>query len=275
MPARTWEEAVCALRDSPGSQDTVRHSYLDDPVEEAAKRFYLSEEWRHTRTLLAPRLPGRAVELGAGRGIASYALARENCNVVAVEPDGSDLVGRGAIARLQRLVPGKIDICAEFAEDLSLPGQTFDIAYARAVLHHARNLDRLCQQVARVLKPGGLFLAVREHVVSDEEQLRSFLDAHPLHKYYGGENAYSHRRYRHAIANAGFRIVRTFRHWDTPINYYPGSRHALFERRLGRRIAGAIYERRLLECAIGRVASLLYSAPGRHSAFLAQRMPDS
>ena len=41
---------------------------------------------------MIPRKAGRALDLGAGNGILSYALAREGWSVTAVEPDPSALV---------------------------------------------------------------------------------------------------------------------------------------------------------------------------------------
>ena len=43
---------------------------------------------------------GQALDVGAGRGIASYALAREGFTVTVLEPDDSHLVGAGAIRSL-------------------------------------------------------------------------------------------------------------------------------------------------------------------------------
>lgn len=58
--------------------------------------------------------------------------------------------------------------------------------FARQVLHHARNLEMLCREVSRVLKPHGIFIATREHVISKPEDLARFLKKHPLHQFYGG-----------------------------------------------------------------------------------------
>ena len=64
----TWEQAVQWLRTQPGEQALVRQCYYDDPLDEAAQRFHNSEEWRATRHLLAHHLPGRVLDVGAGRG---------------------------------------------------------------------------------------------------------------------------------------------------------------------------------------------------------------
>ena len=78
----------------------------------------------------------------------------------------------------------------EFSEGLPFEDGAFDVVFARAVLHHTRDLNDACREMYRVLNPGGLFLGVREHVISREADLARFLEQHPLHRLYGGEHAF-------------------------------------------------------------------------------------
>ena len=169
----SWEEAVLWLRTQPDQQQLVRCFY-DDPLLDAAARYYASTEWIAVRGLLKGNR-GMALDLGAGRGISSYALARDGWKVSALEPDPSEVVGAGAIRSLAR--DAKLDIGVEqenWGESLPYPDATFDLVYGRQVLHHARDLHQLCREAARVLKPGGTFVATREHVISRAEDLRIF-----------------------------------------------------------------------------------------------------
>ena len=95
----SWEDAVAWLVAQPDKQELVRDCYFDLSPESAAARYARSDEWNAIRALL-PAVPGRALDLGAGRGITSYALAKAGWTVVAIEPDPSNLVGRGAIRRI-------------------------------------------------------------------------------------------------------------------------------------------------------------------------------
>src|SRR5437016_10424413 len=97
----TWEQAVQWLRNQPGQETLVRACYYDDPLLGAAQRFAGSDEWKETLALI-PAPSGLALDLGAGRGISSYALARAGWQVTALEPDLSPIVGGPAIQSLAK-----------------------------------------------------------------------------------------------------------------------------------------------------------------------------
>jgi SAM-dependent methyltransferase len=216
----TWEDAVVWLREQPDRRQLVLDAFYDDPLIDAAERYFRSEEWRATAQLLQGRT-GSALDIGAGRGIASYALARQNFEVTALEPDPSAIVGAAAIRALAAESSLPITVVEEFSERLPFADATFDVVFGRAVLHHMKDLDVACGEMSRVLRPGGLLIAVREHVISRESDLPRFLEQHPLHFRYGGEHAYLLSRYEGALRGAGFQAIDVLFPLSSPINLFP------------------------------------------------------
>lgn len=224
----TWEKAVQYLRTLPEHKDLVRDAYLDEDTMSAAKRFHASEEFgevlRLIGTYMKKNAPWDVLDVGAGNGIASYAFAAQGHRVFALEPDVSSDVGAGAIEKLREKGNVKIEILRSPAEHIALESGVVDVVYIRQALHHAGDLPKMTGEVARVLREGGCLVACREHVVDDKEQLRAFLDTHPLHKFYGGEHAYSLETYTGAITNTGLEIKEVLGPYDSVINFAPGEK---------------------------------------------------
>ena len=264
----SWEAAVQRLRSDPTAQDLVRACYYDDPLTMAAERFFHSSEWVATQTLLPP--VGRALELGAGRGIASYALARSGWTVTALEPDASALVGASAIRALAKDSGLAIEVIETWGEALPFGDASFDLVYCRAVLHHSRDLDLLCREAARVLKPEGSFFALREHVISRAEDLPAFLNAHPLHRIYGGEHAFLLSDYLRAIRLAGLRNTHLLGPYSSDINLFPESMAGV-KRRIAARLHLPGFS--WIPDAALRLMDWQSNAPGRHYSFVAVKPP--
>lgn len=270
------------LREQPEQRDLVLAAYYDDPLADAATRYWRSEEWRAIRSFLTLSSAGKALDVGAGRGIASFALAKEGFSVTALEPDPSEVVGAGAIRRLAREQHLPIEVCSHAAERLPFENKSFDVAFGRAVLHHTRDLAGTCRELYRVLKPGGTFVAVREHVVSHDRDLPKFLDSHPLHRLYGGENAFRLSIYTDCIRGAGFQLERVLSPLRSPINFAPLSVDSL-RRELASRMSFGIpgtagIWRRLLQSpplweGLQPLLEIIDRRPGRLYSFVA-RKPD-
>ena len=274
----TWEQAVSWLREQPDQHHLVQACYYDDPLLQSAERFSQGEEAAELQKWVAPHLPGSVLDLGAGRGIASYLFARMSGEVTALEPDPSSLVGAGAIEQLAEAAGLHITVVKEFGERLPFVDGSFNVVYARAVLHHARDLPQLCREVARVLKSGGVFVATREHVISTKEDLPEFLKNHPLHKLYGGENAFLLSEYTGALQAAGLSLDASLGPFDSAINYFPTTREefrAVVEKRLGNKIPALLarwFARfGLVQRLIGKRLSRQSNDAGRLYSFLARK----
>lgn len=264
---QSWEAAVEWLKAQPDQVDLVRACFFDDPLLGAAQRYHASAEWAGVQDLIGVGL-GRVLDVGAGRGMSSYALARDGWDVTALEPDPSAIIGAGAIRELATIADLRIEVVEEWGETLPFPDGSFDLVYGRQVLHHARDLTRLCAEMARVLRPGGSFLATREHVIFKDADLAVFLAEHPLHRLYGGEHAYRLDVYRRAIESAGVKVTAVINPWASDINLHP--------RTMGE-VAQIIHDRvrvipvALLRPALLRWAGAFLRSPGTNYSFFGTR----
>lgn len=220
----TWEETIIKVRKEDSFKKLVEQAYFDENLKLNVERFSTSEEYKETLKLIALHTPNAKsiLDIGCGNGISTINFALQGYQVTAVEPDKSETVGAGAIKKLKATYKlDNLDVFEAFAEDINFESNLFDVVYIRQAMHHANNLDKFVAECVRVLKPNGLLLTIRDHVIFNENDKQWFLKNHPLHKFYGGENAYKAETYRNAIKNAGAIIKKELKYFDSVINYFP------------------------------------------------------
>jgi ubiquinone/menaquinone biosynthesis C-methylase UbiE len=220
----TWHETIEYIQTKPEFSDLIIKAYFDKDLEANIKRFGNSEEFKETMRLIRSKQTGKLaiLDVGAGNGIATINFALEGYTVTALEPDKSETVGAVAIRTLaQRMNLENVLVIECYAEEISMPDCSFDLVYVRQAMHHAYDLKAFVKELARVLKPGGMLLTVRDHVIYDETDKQLFLNSHPLHKFYGGENAFTAKEYKIALLEAGLSIKKELKFFDSVINYFP------------------------------------------------------
>jgi SAM-dependent methyltransferase len=126
------------------------------------RRLCASTSWaRAVRTSILPwvldgvDLGSSVLEVGPGYGAATDCLRERSGHLTCVEID------RAISTRLAERMPGdRVTVLCEDATQMSLADATFDGAVSLAMLHHMPSValqDRLLAEVARVLRPGGMF----------------------------------------------------------------------------------------------------------------------
>lgn len=195
--------------------------YLAGNPQEDAEAFSRSGEFKETLRLVGGSVENKIVaDIGAGRGIASYAFAKAGADrVYVVEPNPDDWLGNGAIKQLEHR--DRMEVISSYGEDINLPSASVDVVYCRQVLHHARDLPKFLQECHRLLKPGGLFIACREHRSDTAEDLAAFLGSHSGHALLGDEHAFPLADYLSAIRDSGLVIRHVLGPYDSVICAYP------------------------------------------------------
>lgn len=101
-------------------------------------------------------LKGRKIlEIGCGCGEASVYFAKQGAEVYATD------LSPGMVELAQKVAAHhrcKIHGCVCAAEELPFEDNTFDVVYAANVLHHV-DIDKALDEVVRVLKKNGVFVA--------------------------------------------------------------------------------------------------------------------
>jgi ubiquinone/menaquinone biosynthesis C-methylase UbiE len=104
--------------------------------------------------MLSPNPGERILDVGAGRGkIGSLVQRTGKCQVYALEPDGK------RIAFIQKNYPD-LKICQSKADSIPYESGFFDKIYSTMAIHHIRDQQTSFKELARVLKPQGVFVIV-------------------------------------------------------------------------------------------------------------------
>ena len=217
----SWDQIILHIQNNLNYKDLVKSCYYDDPIENAAQRFYESKEWLNISNLFKKK--GKIIDIGAGRGISLYAFAKDGWSTYAIDPNDGNVSGLKAIQKLFLNSNLRAELKKTTSENIMFNSNHFDLVYTRQSLHHCNNLVLTCAEISRVLKPGGFFFATREHVINNREELDVFLEKHPLQKFTKKENAFTLKEYTAAIKSSGLKILKIFKTYDTEINYDPKS----------------------------------------------------
>lgn len=273
--AAAWVSATDSLSRDPQMSELLKAAYMVGDSDELLAAFLASAEWREIRRLL-PDPPAVIMELGSGRCVLASALAAAGYSVAGVEPClGGDVGAQAGQSFLASQVRAEAVVVAAVAEALPVASGSIDVVIERQMMHHADSMDAVSLEVARVLRPGGRFLVLREHVVSSQRQLERFWRDHPFHALTGDEMAYPRSDYVAALTGAHLDVMTVLRPLSSQINLWPSEEksvgHAILARlRVPTRIRSfpAAVLTRVLSSS-GRLLDVLDRRPGRLYSFIA------
>jgi SAM-dependent methyltransferase len=186
----------------------------------------------HGLTCLRGRVFDCCLAIGCARGDDVTPLARQVRKFIAIEPAEqwwSDRIGGAPASFMKPAISG----------DIPLPDNAADLATCLGVLHHIPNAGHVLREIARALKPGGIFL-LREPILTMGDWRK------PRRGLTRNERGFPLAWLDEKLAAAGFRVVRR------RLCMFPGTK------RLGRALRlGPVYNNRLLTTLDWLASSML------------------
>src|SRR5262245_9530381 len=143
---RLWDKVRDETFADPSLLQLTRSTYEDF--------FTAYPEYRYVHEFFGPSVKDRRIlEIGCGTGVVTVLLANSGAHVTAVDVSASAL----RVTRERAVHFGVADRVVTIqcpAELLELPAQSFDLFFAKSVVHHLM-IDQVMPRVYRVLVPGG------------------------------------------------------------------------------------------------------------------------
>jgi len=154
--------------------------------------------------------PAAIVDLGCGAGRNAGELLKRYPNAHVTAIDYSPLSVENAAAYNRKMVDaGRCAVQQGDVSSLRLPGASFDLATAFETVYFWPGLEACFTQVAKVLKPGGVFLICNESDGEDKTSLR-------YEQIIEGMKCYTAGQLEAALRRAGFSGVTSQRHPSRP-----------------------------------------------------------
>ena len=166
-----------------------------------------------------------ALEVGAGTGRDSLALAGAGCEVVTLDyvPESLRLIQEAALAS-----GAQIKVVGGDALSMPFPDATFDLVFHQGLLEHFRDPLPLLRENVRVLKPGGWLLVdvpQRYHYYTLGKHLLMLLDRW----FAGWETEFTIAELEELLRSEGLRPRRSYGDWMVPGLWYRALRKVLLK----------------------------------------------
>jgi ubiquinone/menaquinone biosynthesis C-methylase UbiE len=178
---------------------------------EKAAEAYATGEHKSGRELqlvveyAAPTGNERVLDIGTGAGHTALALAPRVSNVVLTDPVEAMLATARRLFKDAGLT--NAEFIAASAERLPFPAASFDIVTTRLAAHHFDDVALAMREVARVLRPGGIFIFVDTTAPEDPESA-AYQDEVELLRDPTHRRIYTERKWIASCEQAGLRVQR-------------------------------------------------------------------
>ena len=170
-----WEKTIQRLKLDKKYDDLLKSCYYDDPIDDAILRYEKSQEWTEIKKLLNRYniKSGKVLDYGAGRGICSVTFAENNYDVYSLDSNDGSEAGLNSLKGVKEKGL-KIEIINSDFQKFHSMIIILIWFYARQSLLHSGDLTIACSEIRRVLKKGGMFFALKDHVIDNLEDKNIF-----------------------------------------------------------------------------------------------------
>ena len=149
--------------------------------------------------------PGVALDVACGGGFSTRALAAAGHRVVATDLTPESVAAARAATTDER---GRVAWVAGAAERLPLRTESVNVVGCRIAAHHFADIAAFLDEVARVLKPGGMLLLV-DTTVPEDEALARWLDDVERRRDPSHQRSWPPSRWRAVVSGARLRVEET------------------------------------------------------------------
>lgn len=159
---------------------------------------------------LVSTVPEEMLEIGCGGGRNAGALLDKYTDARITAIDYSVISVEKAKEHNKAMIDaGRCTVKQGDVSALDLPEETYDLATAFETIYFWPGLEKCFAQVAKVLKPGGVFMIVNESDGHDEASLK-------FEKIIEGMKCHTIEEIETALKNAGFSKVKSDHHKSKP-----------------------------------------------------------
>ena len=145
--------------------------------------------------------PANVLDVGCGGGRNAGELAKKYPTAKVTAIDYSEVsVAKASEYNKSMIESGRISVKRGDVSDLTLPADAYDLVTAFETIYFWPGLEKCFSQVAKVLKPGGVFMIVNESDGTDETSLK-------YEKIIDGMKCYTIEQIESALKVAGFSSV--------------------------------------------------------------------